>query len=810
MNKKQRKKQVTSSKESNTRPNIVLIAILIILGLITIVSIIKNNNRSVINKNSTDSSKKLSVYKSSEDVIKNLGKTVLIGDDLKFKDVEGTTFIDVNDLPGLNDVLNGRSVDALEALLKQNKIKAVIVSPFLTKRNPIPENTVRNRLALANPAKDFGAVYMCRDFFIYKPGRGAPGLTAKDKRDLISIVRFNAKAADAMPKRLSPILTKQGKWQVILTVRPFHGKHLSFHSVKSSTLKQAAQTLASRLVRYYNRKGFSNKFGPVTEALKTKIGLEMEVVYDRGIFTGNRDRIFMWRIFEPGIYGEEAVVNNRRIMLPPWYSVANNLRTLSSIMNRIFVKIGRDSATAWLNKDTPLWRFRTVHWREKSAGGAVQDLYRGLTHVTDTKEITKESLLASLKGFGDWLAFNSRDYTDNRMIYRYFPTKDEENNEYNMVRHALGAYSLALVQELLPPDDNYKKVADSCLKWLEKRLRWGGFPRRGDGTLDDTVDSWQGKPLPGKNVAIIDADENMYDNTRPAAWSNKMGMVAVAILGYTQFKKAGWELSDERKKILKGLADFILYMQKKDGSFHHYYVARQNSYYGKTNSIYPGEILYAIARLYGETGDERFKIAFKQSMKTNLDWFKREMSQKEADGTYEESRRKELVQFQPWIAMSMEEMYRYDKNPAYLKASNLVSLWILDTYQYDETRSFYPDYLGGYMKVLDELPAMHTFVYTEGTAASYVLARSAGASKSVINKLRKGSLLSARFILQQQIRKNEGDYYYPNPDRAAGGIKYCLNHNKQRIDYNYHALSSIYRIIHAATPEDYQFIHTVN
>ncbi len=36
-----------------------------------------------------------------------------------------------------------------------------------------------------------------------------------------------------------------------------------------------------------------------------------------------------------------------------------------------------------------------------------------------------------------------------------------------------------------------------------------------------------------------------------------------------------------------------------------------------------------------------------------------------------------------------------------------------------------------------------------------------------------------------------------------------MNHNKQRIDYTYHALSSMYRILHAATPEDYAFIQSI-
>ena len=88
-------------------------------------------------------------------------------------------------------------------------------------------------------------------------------------------------------------------------------------------------------------------------------------------------------------------------------------------------------------------------------------------------------------------------------------------------------------------------------------------------------------------------------------------------------------------------------------------------------------------------------------------------------------------------------------------------------------------------------------------------AASEGAPKEVIEKLRKGALLSARFIIQMQTRPGENDYYYLNPKKAKGAVRYCMNHNKQRIDYTYHALSSMYRILHAATPEDYAFIQSI-
>ena len=90
-----------------------------------------------------------------------------------------------------------------------------------------------------------------------------------------------------------------------------------------------------------------------------------------------------------------------------------------------------------------------------------------------------------------------------------------------------------------------------------------------------------------------------------------------------------------------------------------------------------------------------------------------------------------------------------------------------------------------------------------------MLARRAGSPPEIVDKLRRGALLAARFIIQQQVREGDNDYYFPNPKKARGGVKYCMNHNKQRIDYTYHALSSVYRILHAATPEDYASVQAI-
>jgi len=734
--------------------------------------------------------------------LEDLGRTLAVGPGVASLQAKGTELVASGEVAGMDALLDGRDVAAVIAALEKAGIKHVVVDPGITDRSPIPQNTVRNRLALARPAGRLRAALMTKKMFLFELGDPAPDLSREAKQALIQIARKAAGAAGAEPPAQRPaIIDEKGSWRAILTVRPVQDRHISYHTSDDKTLAKLAEKLGEKVAAYYNRRGFADRFGPLSEALNEKLNLEFEVIYDRGTFVGPRDDTFLWRVIEPGIYGIRIEVDGDVEQLPPWYSVTNNYRTLQS-MFELIARRTKQKKSFWLDEKQPIGRFRTVHWHERSPGGEIEDLYRASPGVPTTKEITRERMIEVLKGLGDWIADN-QNYPSGRYVYRYFPTKDEENDEYNMVRHTLGPFSLALTQEFVP-DPKYKEKAEAGMRFIEDHIRWGGPPRASNGDLDTGSDTWMNKPLPGADVAILEYEEPPKDG-----WSSKMGGVAVAILGYTQYKRVGWELGPEREKVLRGLASFLLYMQKEDGSFHHYYVAPNNKYFGTRNSIYPGELLYALARLFGETRDERYRTAFKQSMRTNLDWFKKEMEQKEPDGTYEESRRKNLVQFQPWIAMAMEEMHRYDPDPSYVDASNLVSLWIADNFQFDETRAFFPDYVGGYLKVLDELPAMHTFVYTEGTAASYMLARRAGSDPGVVQKLRKSALLAARFIIQMQTRPGVNDYYYPNPKKARGGVRYCMNHNKQRIDYTYHALSSIYRIIHAATPEDYAYVQSI-
>ncbi|MCP4599671.1 MAG: hypothetical protein GY847_03875 [Proteobacteria bacterium] len=792
------KKRGASIKKSG--PNIVLILVVVILAA---VAVWFSQDRS---KEAPPKSKGVLEEEStlSEIPVADLGKVLGIGPAaLKIK-APGTEVVATDKIENLADLLESRDVNAVVQALEKAGIDDVLIDPSIATRNPLPQNTVKNRLALARPAGRFNATMMSKKLFHYKLGNPPPKLSLSAKQALRAIARdaFGGGNGD-VPADAPEIVTKKNEQTMILTVRPIRDSHISYHSVTERSLADAAREAGAKARRYYlKRKSFEEKYGPLALALDKKLTIELEVLYDRGTFIGPRDNIFIWRIIEPGIHGFRMNIDGKLYYLPPWYSVTMNFRLVSALFERAVARLGKKK-DYWKKPNVPFERFRTVHWREKNPGGAIEDLYRASARIPTMKDVTKKNMIGALKGLNDWIADNQTE-PDGSYVYRYFPNKDKESDEYNMVRHCLGPFSMALTQEFAP-NPKYKKKAEAGMKFIEDHIRWGGPPRHGDGVIDKKATSWMGKPLPGSDVAIMEFAEPPRGD-----WSSKMGGVAVSILGYTQYRRVGWKLGPKREKILNGLANFLFYMYDEEkGWFHHYYVGAKSHYYGTRNSIYPGEILYALARLYGETKDERYRKVFKQSLKTNLKWFKDQMDQKRPDGTYEEEHRKNLVQFQPWIAMALDEMHRYDPDPEYVEASSLVSLWILDTYQFDETRAFFPDYLGGYMKVLDELPAMHTFVYTEGTSASFDLARRGGADEKTTKRLLKGALLSARFILQQQARPGENDYYYLNPDKAKGAVRYCMNHNKQRIDYTYHALSSAYRILNAATDEDYAFAQSI-
>ena len=120
--------------------------------------------------------------------------------------------------------------------------------------------------------------------------------------------------------------------------------------------------------------------------------------------------------------------------------------------------------------------------------------------------------------------------------------------------------------------------------------------------------------------------------------------------------------------------------------------------------------------------------------------------------------------------------------------------WMIDYYQWSEARSPFPDYVGGYYKLPEELPAMQSFVTRKETAAAYQIA--AQFRPEVKEKYERSTLETLRFLDLMQFDE-QSSYFAADPKKINGGIKYAMNENKIRIDYVGHGLSTISQYLDA-------------
>jgi hypothetical protein len=301
----------------------------------------------------------------------------------------------------------------------------------------------------------------------------------------------------------------------------------------------------------------------------------------------------------------------------------------------------------------------------------------------------------------------------------------------------------------------------------------------------------------------------------------KMGAVAAAILAisekiYQSPAELRGAMLEEYRPFLEGFADFLLFMQHPSGpwagSFDHYFVSPEHDHYLGRNgkpyqtTIYPGEILFGLSRIYRLTRDPRIPPAFALAVQFERAYFDRESVIREPDGTYKNERRADLVQFVPWISMAMNDMHLAvrEEDPAraaeYAEFGIRVSQWVAREYLFDEPRSFFPEYLGGYFKWEFELPAMHSMVYAEGTAAAFALGKRTGDPRT--EEMRHATTLGCRFAVQQIVIPGLNDHFLPNPQRARGGVRFGINDSDMRTDYSYHTLSALNQTVRYMTDEE--------
>jgi len=317
--------------------------------------------------------------------------------------------------------------------------------------------------------------------------------------------------------------------------------------------------------------------------------------------------------------------------------------------------------------------------------------------------------------------------------YYYDAASDRfESRRYNIVRHAGTALSL-LDLYAATRDDRYLEASRRAIAFLKTRFR---------------------SARSGKAVYVLD-----YDGKA------KLGASGLALAALARQIQLDRRFADRRSAMR--LANLILAMQRKDGSFEMRYRLQSGDEQGFESLYYPGEALLGLIRLFKLNGDQRLLNAALRG----------------AGFLIESQRRMDTLPADAWLMQALGDLYNASPQKQYDgHAIALAEAMMAEQYDGNDQA----DYAGGFGPGPPR--ATPAASRAEGLVSAYRLARSIGDVRA--SKIASALRACARFQLTQQFSvKNSGSL--PNPARARGGFREGPTSLRIRIDFVQHNISSL-------------------
>jgi poly-gamma-glutamate capsule biosynthesis protein CapA/YwtB (metallophosphatase superfamily)/glutathione synthase/RimK-type ligase-like ATP-grasp enzyme len=366
------------------------------------------------------------------------------------------------------------------------------------------------------------------------------------------------------------------------------------------------------------------------------------------------------------------------------------------------------------------------------AGESIIPLYRGHRKITT---LTQDILLDAVDLAADYL-IRSIDM-QGRFIYSYRPKTDEVAPTYNILRHAGTLYSMLEAYELRR-DATLLSAAQRGLAYLINQMK------------ETVVNNEQ-------TLVVVENNEVKLGGN---------GLAALAIAKYIQLTQDKSYFS-----IMQKIGAWIINTQDSEGKF----TLHKQIYNGATDpdfesEYYPGEALFALARLYQLDPQERWLKAAVNGALFLINV--RDKGVPEAKLNHDH-----------WLLYALNEIYRLQAHPYILAHAKKISNVIINR---QRTTSSYSDWVGSYYNPPRSTP---TATRMEGLCASYQLSRDYGTPEEA-NIILTALKLGIQFQLQTQIHP-ESALYLPNPQQAIGGFHRSLTDFEIRIDYVQHNISSL-------------------
>jgi hypothetical protein len=221
----------------------------------------------------------------------------------------------------------------------------------------------------------------------------------------------------------------------------------------------------------------------------------------------------------------------------------------------------------------------------------------------------------------------------------------------------------------------------------------------------------------------------------------------------------------------ESMGRWILSIQGPDGEFLvHLLDIETNQRVDYVSEYYPGEALFALARLYRLDGDEAWMEAAERGARWLITVRDGGLSDDELPHDH-------------WLLYALNEIYRFRKDPLFFDHAMRTAKAITRS---QHLHPAYRDWVGSYYVPPRSTP---TATRSEALYAAYQLARDFGTSEQAdefLAALRHGVL----FQLGTQFGP-ESVMYLSDPARCLGGFHRELTNYEIRVDYVQHNISSI-------------------